>query len=357
MAKKDKRTKQKRKLEKDKLKARKWAERNKYPRVEFAEDGEDPAFMATVKEILCSFDYDDDSHCRPEERYMYGLFRSIGLEGMERWIASPDTQQRYMQPGATVEDFRNGLLKPLYMHLGEWVFSRLPDTYRKDPLPFYYYYVAPVDNALVVTFEFLPHLPSEHGTIYHSPYNPTVRKGGGDFKVGFLRHAIERVCERLSALQPITYSCFQPLAFYFRHCVFFEPLNLPDGQEGIRLFARCDGSFGRDYLRQVMSLDDAVIEQEQDQFVFVLGYCPVEIVRKYAVAKTFLYPGYGNTPEAALVASAPVSQTTRKELRAAARDNTLAALVKSNDFDLVKWYHENGVPQVVRRPEELYQYG
>ncbi len=357
MAKKDKRAKEKRKLQKEKLKSRKWADRNKYPRIEFADDGEDPAFMAVVEEILYSFDYGDESHCSPEDRYMYGLYRSIGLERLEQWIALPETQQKYMQPGATFQDFRKGLLLPLYTHLGEWIFSRLPDTYRKNPLPFYYYHVAPVDNTLEVSFEFLPHVPSEHGTIYHSPYKPTVLKGGGNFKVGFLRHAIERVCERLSAVQPITYSCFQPLALYFMHCVYFESVVLPDGQEGIQLFGRCDGSFGRDYLRRVISLEDAFIDEEQDQFLFVLGYCPVEIVRTHAVAKTFLYPGYGNTPEAALVDSAPISQAMRQQLRASARDNTLAELVKSNDFDLLKWYHDNGVPQVIRRAEGIFQFG
>ena len=105
-----------------------------------------------------------------------------------------------------------------------------------------------------------------------------------------------------------------------------------------------------------MSLDEAVIQRDQEQFIFVLGYCPVEIVRRHAVARSFLYPGYRNTPEAALVASAPISQAMRYRLRTAAKDNTLAELVKSDAYDLFKWYHDNGVPQVVRRAEALYRY-
>jgi hypothetical protein len=288
---------------------------------------------------------------------MYRMYRTLGLEGMERWIASPETQQRYMKPGDDFGSFRDGLLLPLYTHLGGWVFAQLPAECREHPLPFFYYHISPVDKSLLVTFEFLPRVPSEYGTIYHSPYKPTVRMGGGHFNVGFLRHAIERVCERLSAVQPITYGCFQPLAIFFQHCVYFEHLNLPDGQEGIRLFARCDGQFGRSYLSQAASLDEATIERDLEQYVFVLGYCPVDIVRRFAVAKSFLYPGYRNTPEAALVNTAPISSATRHALRAAAKDNTLAEVVKTNGFDLFKWYHDNGVPQVLLREEDIYRFG
>ncbi len=356
MSKKDDRKKN-RKLAKEKVKARKWAERNKYPRIELAADGEDPAFMAAVEEIVCGFNFDDDSHCSPALRNMYRMYRGLGLEVLESWIASPETQRKYMDAGQDPQSFRDSLLIPLYAHLGEWIFSQLPDKYRKDPLPFYHYHVEPVDKALAVTFEFLPHVPSEHGTIYHSPFEPTVAKGGGHFKVGFLRHAIERVCERLSAVQPITYSCFQPLAGFFQHCVYFESLNLPNGQEAIRLYGRCDGEFGREYLHKVASLDAATIEQGTKRFIFVLGYCPVEIVRRYAVAKTFLFPGYRNTPEAALVESALMSQAMRNKLRESARDNALAELVKGEGLDFFKWYHENGVPQVVPREEDIYRFG
>jgi hypothetical protein len=313
--------------------------------------------MAAVEEIVASFDFDDDSHCSPSLRNMYRMYRGLGLEELERWIASPETQRKYMDPDQDPKAFRDSLLIPLYAHLGAWIFSKLPDRYRKDPLPFYHYCVDPVDKALVVTFQFLSHVPSEYGTIYHSPYEPTVAKGGGHFKVGFLRHAIERVCERLSAVQPITYNCFQPLARFFQHCVYFESLTLPNGQEAIRLYGRCDGEFGREYLQSVASLDAATIGRRQDQFIFVLGYCPVEIVRRFAVAKTFLFPGYRNTPEFALVDSAPISKDFRCRLRDSAKDKTLAEVVDGDGLDLFKWYHENGVPQVVHREEDIYRFG
>ena len=353
MANKDRQKKLK-KLAKEKLKARKWAERNKYPRIELIEDGESPDFMAAVTDIVNSFDFDNHSHCSPESQLMYRTYRTIGLDGLNRWIASPETQDKYMKPDQSFMEFRASMLVPLYSHLGEWIFSRLPDKYRKDPLPFFYFCVTPVDKALRITFKFVPHMPSEHGTIYHSPYEPTVAKYGVLFKVGFLRHAVERACQRLAAVQPISYCHFQPLALFFRHCVYFESLTLPDGQEAIRLLGRCEGDFGNTYIHNIASMK--VGRAGPGSYYFLLGYCPVAIVRRSAVAMTFLYPGYRNTPEAALVESAPISKAMRHSLRAAAQHNTLAELVKGKGVDVFKWYHENGLPQVVWREEDIYRF-
>ena len=191
MAKKEDRKKQKKRL-KEKSKARKRVERNKYPRIEVLDDGEDKAFMSTVKQIVAEFDFENDAHCRPQERVLYHFHRQIGLDGLEEVCELPALSEIAEAHGENIEDFRHDLFLALFTHFGKWIFDQLPEAYRRLPLPFYYYHATPLGRNLIVTFQFLPRVKGPHGTIYHSPHEPTVNTRAGDRKVGFSRHAIEQ---------------------------------------------------------------------------------------------------------------------------------------------------------------------
>ena len=351
MAKKEDRKKQKKRL-KEKSKARKRVERNKYPRIEVLDDGEDKAFMSTVKQIVAEFDFENDAHCRPQERVLYHFHRQIGLDGLEEVCELPALSEIAEAHGENIEDFRHDLFLALFTHFGKWIFDQLPEAYRRLPLPFYYYHATPLGRNLIVTFQFLPRVKGPHGIIYHSPHEPTVNTRAGDRKVGFSRHAIEQACVRLAPILPLTYEHFQAVAFYFRCCTYFDTITLPDGTEVLRLVGKCSGALADVYFRQIANLDSATIEN--DQCCFVLGYCPIQEVRDFVVAKTTLFPGYRGTPEAALLASATISSQQRRQLLEAAEDSTLARALDEQQIAALKWYHENGVPQVVVLDRDIY---
>jgi hypothetical protein len=67
-----------------------------------------------------------------------------------------------------------------------------------------------------------------------------------------------------------------------------------------------------------------------------------------------LCPGYRGTPEAALLAGARISSQQRRQLQEAAQDSTLATALKQSQITALKWYHENGVPQVVVLDRDIY---
>jgi hypothetical protein len=85
-----------------------------------------------------------------------------------------------------------------------------------------------------------------------------------------------------------------------------------------------------------------------------MGYCPVDFRVGRAVAMTFLPPGYGGTPEDRLVRTAPIDRDLRRQLLDAANNNTFERVLEGND-EVIKWYHDNGVPQVKEMPPGMFQ--
>lgn len=354
----DDRKKQKKRLkERKKASARKRSlvERRRadlYPKIILDPMEGDPEFVSIVERVVAGFDFEDPAICSSTNQL---IFQSLRREGFKSTTSRIETTvaagvERGL-PQAAMEERLN---YPLFMLLGDWIFKRLPEPCRMQPLPFYYFFVAPVDHDLVIKFNFLPSVAGGHGRIYHSPLEPTVPFGGGNWKVGFSRHAIERICERICPTSEIGYSQFNLCAMYFRYHTYFEPLELPDGQQAIRLLDYCyhgDYAAAHPYVSDVLAQAGTV--HEDSRLGYVLGYCPVSFIGPRAVAKTFLYPGYRNTPEDHLVRTASMSAAERQKLLALASDNNAHRVFRDGGLEAIKWYHHNGVPQVFPMKQEL----
>lgn len=354
MGRKEERKRQKRRL-KEVRKSKKSVLRGKYPRIEIIRDGESPSFMDTVEETINQFDFENNSHCDTADRLMYQLLRREGFAGFSAACTAIAQTESPTHLNLSVDERRAIWLSPLLTHLGQWVFERLPEQFRTNPLPFHFFHVSPQEKHLRVNFHFMPRMPSPHGTIYFSPFEPTVSTTNGLRKVGFTRHAIERACQRLAGELPIRYQQCQYLTGHFLRCVHYEPMTLPSGQEAIRMLAKCNYDLTQVYLRDVAGFDDAEIANQK--WFCLLGYCPVKESRDFSVATTFLCPGYRDTPEAYLVDTAGITAATRQSLRAAAKDSTRADVVAGRLTNALKWYHENGAPQVVAVERGIYEMG
>jgi hypothetical protein len=323
-----------------------------YPRIVFDPKGGDPEFVSIVKRIMAGFSFEDPASCPPDKQRVFRELHKVGLDKMLVSMKSELTDG--WTHTATQEQVEDTTCFAILRYLGNWIFERLPEPCRLKPLPFHYFDVQPWTNDLLIHFAFLPTVINEHGRIYCSPLEPKVLFGGGKWKVGFFRHAIERICERLCQKPQIGYSHFSSLATYFRYTVYFEPLELPDGQHAIRLFDYCyrdDHVVHHPYVKHV--LDNAIPAVQDARLVHVLGYCPVSFIGPRAVAKTFLYPGYRNTPEDHLVRTASIGTAQRRQLLALASDNNAKNFYEVGGFEAIKWYHHNGVPQVIALKHEL----
>ena len=198
-----------------------------------------------------------------------------------------------------------------------------------------------------------------NGTIYSSPNSPTVRVDGQDCRVGFFRHAIERACERMSFKPRIDYGDFRLCYRYFRHCMFYEPVELHRGGNAIRLYAPLyapehGGATTATYMEDVANFE--ADWAANGKYHYVLGYCPVERVDDYAVAKTFLLPGYRSTPEYGLIGRARIQPNKRNQYRETADTLTAGTLLEYKGLQLLRFFHDNGAPQVVRLQQPVLDF-
>ena len=73
------------------------------------------------------------------------------------------------------------------------------------------------------------------------------------------------------------------------------------------------------------------------------------------MATTFLYPGYSGTPEDILVRRSRIPSAERERLICAANNNNQHRVLSLGNTDVINWYHDNGVPQVVQLPRGVIE--
>ena len=138
-----------------------------YPKIILDPTAGDPDFVSIVERVVAGFDFEDPAICSPTNQL---VFQSLHKEGFKSTTSRIETTAAAgVEQGFPKAEMEYTLLYPLFMLLGDWIFERLPEPYRMKPLPFHYFFVAPVDKDLVISFAFLPSVSNEHGRIYHSP--------------------------------------------------------------------------------------------------------------------------------------------------------------------------------------------
>lgn len=249
--------------------------------------------------------------------------------------------------------FRNAVT-----YVGERIFEQLPEHYQKKLLPEYYFYPTIAPSGVLVRFGFLDRVKRETGWGYFSQHRPSVTINGTDWLVCFSSHAIERIVERSSFDERVTYGHYNDCANYLDGCVYFEPVNMADGHPAIRLFMtegiRGNADRYHDYLQKVTGVEDiyAVIPEP----AYVLGYCHVDCKGQFAKATSMWYPGYGGTPEDTLVRASTVPKHEKRRLLEMAQDNKTVRVINEGRHEAIRWYHDNGVPQVVSLQRPLFEW-
>jgi hypothetical protein len=131
--------------------------------------------------------------------------------------------------------------------------------------------------------------------------------------------------------------------------VLFDHVQLANGAESLRVAFGVSTVPGTSshyelYVRQIFG--EANVIPGAGPVYVVAGYLPLHIQGKYARATTFLFPGYQSTPEDQIARAGDAPPQVRRKLVVMAKDNTFASVIKGDTAECVKWYHENGVPQV-----------
>lgn len=233
--------------------------------------------------------------------------------------------------------------------VGRLVFSSIPREVLLRWIPFHDVQFVPNGHNITVLFRSLEQRKSDGGTIYYSRHKPTLTIDSEEKIIGWSRHAIERTCERLS-LRWDTYLGMGEIFAFFDQCIHFELTTLHGDQLAFTFYESCPKHFSkRQFVSEVLGSDDG-----GDGYYFRFGYCPAVIDGDFIKATTLLVPGYKRTPEYGAILQSDLSRDEKRQMIEEATQMTMARLAETDDFSLVRWFHNNGVPQVIHTDAELY---
>ncbi len=240
----------------------------------------------------------------------------------------------------------------IILTLGEVIQERLPADWIVPYRCLDVIFGKPADNQISVRFRSLLTQWAGTSPSYYSHREPklTCSVDGAERVVSFSQHALERICERTVG-DWRTYSGAGDAFAFIDNCVYYEDCTNPDIGPCFTLYNECvKGFVSHRFLKEI--LDDF---DPQKRYYYRVGYCPSVLKGNFIKAKTLLVPGMRATPERRLVDSLPASERTLLEGKI---ESQLTWLDKTNsqDWGLFKWFHQQGVPQVVSFDHPIFQY-
>lgn len=319
-----------------------------YPLVLIDPKNGDPDLVGLVRDAVSKIRFSDPSVFGPEEREFYkkgceqgfGVFVRMAKDG-------------FSGVKGVSEETKNRTVLTWACGYGERLLRRIPEDSKKKYLPFNDVAIQFVGRRIVVGFDSLLTEKSPGGSIYFSRKRPQIKFGENEYTVGFSRHAIERICERQNP-RYMTYAGLGDAFVFFGGCRYYKPVYLEGGQAAFVLLNRCDnpGFIQANYLDRVLGKEN--LQKGQGNCYYVVGYCPVVFDKGFAKAKTFLIPGYSGTPEYSLLLKSKFPQSERERLLKMTHDATEDDVFMGENLELIKWFHNNGVPQVMQMSHKVF---
>jgi hypothetical protein len=365
MAKKDNRKKQKKRLKEQKraathakyVAAKAKAER--YPEIVFETSEGNGYFVAEVRAVAETLDFDSPEMGPDWMREFYRRYRAEGFKAARFWLEDLEekTRQRIVRTGIVVNSLDEYPRRDEFLtHLGDRIFERIPIETRRRFLPMNDFFVEPIKGTLLLRFSSLLEEPGEWGTVYYSRLMPKVEISGKRVTVAFSDHAMQQLCARRSP-RYLTYGGNADAHAYLAKCIYHEIITLDNGSQVIRLWDCCDHEGFDIFRRYVLGVFGEENRKPYAGFChYILGYCPFVIENGFAKAKSFLYPGFRGTPERAVLerGGEPGAQYA-KWLDESENDKNEPFFETEHSVEVAKWLQDNGVPQVVQMTRTVLQ--
>ena len=334
----------------EKQRALRQAKLDEYPTIRLGDQDADPEFIKAVVEAAKKIDFlDEDTlgagyqaflRCGKEFGFSYAFNSLRNLPG----INHGNTRLTGMPMLAVANLTYGGLL-----------LQHVPENIRRRYMPFNDVTVCYEGRDIVLRFTSIRSQSGPNGRIYYNPAEPKIIFDGKEYKVGFSGHSIEQICERLNP-HYLEYGHCGDIHAYFRTCVYFEPAILHSDQLSFVVFNMCYLPGTTQY--KLFAQDIFGLEHQvpgAGKLYYKVGYCPVALERDFAKAITFLPPGFRKTPEYRLLSESYVPRTKKRELIDRATDDTTEIEdMFSHDIEIIKWFHQNGIPQVKQIKETVF---
>ena len=359
MAKKEDRKKQKKKLKEQKRAAERRQyiaaiqRANRYPRIRVFPTGGDPEFVAEIERLVNEFSF-DDPECCPETLRVH--YKTIAELGLQHYFSIVNEQAYAEYPDRAVrEAVVERHLMDVYLHFGSWLYQELPSRFKEAEPPLYYFHTLLAGSSIEVRCELLEAVGEPENLLYIPPDEPTVVMQGAKWKVGLYHHALERMCRRLQLVTPRTYADYLHLHTVLNDKMLaYEPVTLTNGSEALRVdmempLTTAFFDYYARFTKKILGLPETHVFSERDVMYRVLGYLPMQVQGRYARAKTFLLPGFTKTPECELARRKAATPAERLLLQAMTDEEKRTGDIQGETIEAIKWYHDNGVPQVFRK--------
>ena len=312
--------------------------RAQYPEIIYAGKA-DPNFMELIKEAIENVNFDRlDGRLRE-------FLKLVAEDGL--------TNTLQVLKGFVKKDDFAAFRLSMITSFGTYIFDQIPKDLRKSYLPINNVIITPRGRSIYVFFSSLGSGRGHKGRIYYSKQRPLIKIDGNKKVVAFSRHVIERTCERIAP--DYTSYLGSGVFSYFAECRHYETCKLHNKQLAFILYQDCvsDEAFMPHRITNQLLGDDY---DENQRMYRRIGYCPIVVENEYAKAKTLLLPGFDNTPEYAAVMRSKLTHIEKDRLLTIAHKFNLYNASHGEGLELIKWFHEHGVPQVIQSHEKWYDF-
>jgi hypothetical protein len=330
--------------------------KREWPTFLFDVEDADPRFVEEIMKAVGAFRFEE-----LPDGYQ-GLFREMKVYGYDfviRHLRAAMELVREKEP----TDWRARVLDIAWRFVvGQVVLGKVPATVRAELLPFNDATFHYLGDIILVHCRSLVRVGQER--LWHSRLKPTVEVGGKPYTVTFTNHAIDGITKRIQPDWMHRYAALGDVFAYLEQCVYFPTCRLRNvnaktggRQLAVTMFDRCVQRFWQwEYVEKV--LGEANLRPELGPPYYRLGYCPAfpDEERGLLILGTMLLPGFDKTPEAELLQTAALPQEEMARLRELViPDEAMRKLNDTGDYSALRWFHENGVPQVIQTKEQIYQ--
>ena len=259
------------------------------------------------------------------------------------------------EPGLTRDRVERSFRQVVESDLGSGILQEAPEHLVRRTLPTSSFSLHPEDRHWVARCRSLREVRLEQGQYFQSPHAPTIRMGGKRRPIVFSRHALLQLADRLLPEWRKTYIGQLYIFGFFYECVHFEKTKLSNGQEALVILNSClrAGAILRKFMRGLMGFKD---DKELIHHYYIVGYCPLIETDGHAVAKTFLTPGYWQTPERrTLKLNGQLDLMRDIEQACDEGINVVSVSTSKHTKEAIRWFHSHGVPQVKRIDKEVFR--
>jgi|688.fasta_scaffold49780_2 hypothetical protein len=327
------------------------AKLDEYPTVRLGEQDADPEFVNAVLEAAKKIDFLDVNTLGAGYQAFLKCGKEYGFRDAFTLLQGlPDINY-----GITRVTGIPKLTVAILLY-GGLLLQKVPEDIRRRHMPVNDVTVWYEGRDIVLRFTSIRSQSGQGGRVYYNPAEPKIVFDGKEYKVGFSRHSIERICQRLNP-KYLEYGNCGDIHAYFRTCVYFEPVSLYRDQLGFAIYNMCyfpGFVHHRIYAQKIFGLENEV--PGMGKLYYKVGYCTVAIEGEFAKATTFLPPGYRSTPEYGLLIDSDLPREKKDEWIAKATDESWSELNNflQDDTEITKWFHQNGIPQVKQIKETVF---